>query len=162
MQTISVLDPNFLHRDQVCLDLFKHYTAAWWPFQCLIISMMYGYTRLRLKFIVYKYNHHHHTLTFESQVWRQFQIQAPTFCTNIKCVWTDSSNLPIQCLIIKMLNDKCLDKVGTRIHCLNWSQPTDLRVSEVWTHLAWHIHAFHTIITYRLGSTQLLVALTYA
>eukprot|EP00956_Cyclotella_meneghiniana_P033255 scaffold94778_cov60-Cyclotella_meneghiniana.AAC.1 len=43
-------DPLIQHPDCVCLDCHKHFTAAG-PFQCLIMSMMNGKTRLRLEFI---------------------------------------------------------------------------------------------------------------
>ena len=52
------------HQDWVSLDPFNEITSAW-PFQCLIICIMNGWTRLRLEFIIHN---HHHTLTFESQV----------------------------------------------------------------------------------------------
>ena len=52
------------HQDWVSLDPFNEITSAW-PFQCLIICIMNGWTRLRLQFIIHN---HRHTLTFESQV----------------------------------------------------------------------------------------------
>ena len=56
--------PLVSHPDHNGLDWFKQFTSAW-PFQCLIISLMNGYTRLRLEFIVHN---HHNTLTFQSRV----------------------------------------------------------------------------------------------
>ena len=52
------------NQDQVSLDRFKQFTAAW-PFQCVILSMINGCTRLKLEFTLHN---HHHTLTFESRM----------------------------------------------------------------------------------------------
>ena len=79
---------QFLYQDRVCLDWFKHFTAAW-PFQCLIIGITNGNTRLRLKYISVA---HHHTPTFESSCMVTISVHIPTFHTKIMCVCTNSSN----------------------------------------------------------------------
>ena len=48
----------------VSLDLFRQFTASQ-PFQYLIISIMNGFARLRLEFIMYK---QHHTMALHSLV----------------------------------------------------------------------------------------------
>ena len=62
------LDHYYSPQYQVCLCQFKHLTAAW-HFQCLIMSIMNGYTRLRLGFIVCN-GHHNLILSHElAQMW---------------------------------------------------------------------------------------------
>ena len=83
-----LLLPIKSHQDWLSLDLFTLFTSAG-PFQCLIISMMNGWIRLRLDIIVHK---HHHTQVFESQVVR---ITVPDPYMNhskIDWVWVDSHN----------------------------------------------------------------------
>ena len=45
--------PFVSHQDGVCLDWFKGFTASQ-PFQCLIISIMNGWRRLRLVYVLYE------------------------------------------------------------------------------------------------------------
>ena len=54
--TISIWGPFVSHQDDVCLDWFNHFTASQ-PFQHLIISIMNGWRRLRLVYVLY--NGHH-------------------------------------------------------------------------------------------------------
>eukprot|EP00956_Cyclotella_meneghiniana_P003003 scaffold3684_cov64-Cyclotella_meneghiniana.AAC.2 len=64
METFLTPDPHFSHQDCVCLDCYKHFTAAG-PFQCLIMSIMNGETGLRLEFIVLNC---HCRMNFESRM----------------------------------------------------------------------------------------------
>ena len=61
---------HFLHQDCVILDWFRQFTASQ-PFQCLIVSILNGCTRLIFEFAIHN---HHYTLAFESWV---MKIRAP-------------------------------------------------------------------------------------
>ena len=76
----------FSHPDCVCTDWFRQFTASQ-PFQCIIISIMNGWRRWRLEFILHNL---HHTPAFESQVVK-ILAEFPTFQTKIECVQTDSA-----------------------------------------------------------------------
>ena len=79
----SPRSPLFTPRYCVCMDLFALPTGAW-LFQCLIMSIMNGGTRLRLEFIVHN---GHHLLTFELREGK-FSAQGPHFShQDIVCVW---------------------------------------------------------------------------
>ena len=52
---------HFWHQDCVILDWFRQFTASQ-PFQCLIVSIMNGFARLRFEFITHNQCH---TPTFE-------------------------------------------------------------------------------------------------
>ena len=54
--TVSVWGPYVSHQDGVCLDSFKYFTACQ-PFQLLIISIMNGWIRWRLLYVLYNGNH---------------------------------------------------------------------------------------------------------
>eukprot|EP00956_Cyclotella_meneghiniana_P028755 scaffold67862_cov48-Cyclotella_meneghiniana.AAC.2 len=58
VEMIFSVGPTFRHPEWVCLDLLSKITAAG-LFQCLIMSIMDGQTRLRLKLIVH--NGHHNS-----------------------------------------------------------------------------------------------------
>ena len=64
--TISAPVLYVSHQDGVCLDLFQNFTASQ-PFQCLTISIMNGWRRLRL--VSRLYNCHHNV--FFSDGWGQ-------------------------------------------------------------------------------------------
>eukprot|EP00956_Cyclotella_meneghiniana_P037724 scaffold143391_cov49-Cyclotella_meneghiniana.AAC.1 len=66
VERILACSPHISHQEWVCLDEWTPFIAAG-LFQCLIMSIMNGDTRLRLESIVYS---GHHKLTFESWVLR--------------------------------------------------------------------------------------------
>ena len=65
--------PYVSHQDGVCLDWFKNFTASE-PFQCLFISIMNGWRRLRLVYVLYD---GHHTTCFPVRGW--VKVVLPVF-----------------------------------------------------------------------------------
>ena len=104
---VTIPDPHhpyFLHQDQVCLHQFKQLAAAR-PFQCLIISVMNGHTRLRLENIAYA---HHRTPTFESCAVTIPDPHHPYFLHQDQVCLHQFKQLaaarPFQCLFISIMN----------------------------------------------------------
>ena len=135
---------HFSHQDWVCLNWFKHFTAAW-PFQCLIIHIINGHTMLRLEYITYT---HHCTLTFE------WCMKTITFPRSTHLLFTPRSCVfvPIQAIDHSLTlpmshheHNEWLDKVEIEIWCLLWS-PQAVFESWMGTNVARSTPTFHTKI----------------
>ena len=74
---------HFSHQDCVILDWLRQFTASQ-PFQCLVVSIMNGFTRLRYGFIIHN---HHRTTTFELWVVK-ISAQVPYY-SHQDCVFLD-------------------------------------------------------------------------
>ena len=100
----GLANTHFSHPDWVSLDWFRPFTSAQ-PFQSLTMSILSGWTRLRLEFILHN---HHRTPTFESRV---VKISAPClYVSHQDWVCTDwfshfISSPAIQSLINSIIND---------------------------------------------------------
>ena len=94
---------HFWHQDSVSLDWFGPFTASQ-SFQCLLISIMNGFARLRFEFIMYN---QHHTPAFEL---RLVTISAPgPYISHQDGVCFDwfrpfPASQPFQCLIESIMN----------------------------------------------------------
>ena len=77
--TISAPVPYVSHQDGVCLEWLKNFTASQ-SFQCLIISIMNGWRRLRLVYVLYDGQHN----VFRSQGWGQSWLgPCPLFASSL-------------------------------------------------------------------------------
>ena len=93
----------FSHPDCVCADWFSQFTASQ-PFQCVIISIMNGWGRWRLEFILHN---GHHTPAFES--WVVARSAPVPYISHQDCVFSDwfkqmTASWPFQFLIISIMN----------------------------------------------------------
>ena len=94
---------HFSHQDWVSLDWFGQFTASQ-PFQCLIVSMMNGFARLRFEFNMYN---NHYTLAFES--WVGTNVAPVPYFSHQDGVFLDwfkifTASQPFQLLIVHMMN----------------------------------------------------------
>ena len=113
---ISVPGPYAPHQDWLCLDWFKPFTSAW-PFQCLIMSITSGQTRIWLEFIAHN---HHHTSAFESQVMVAILVPGP-YVPHPDWLCLDwfkpfTSAWPFQCLIMSIINGQTRMRLGFIAH----------------------------------------------
>ena len=92
----------FSHPVCVCTDWFMQFTASQ-PFQCVIISIMNGWRRWRLEFILHNC---HHTLAFESRVMK-ILVHGPSISYQDRACadWFShfAASQPFQSLFISMM-----------------------------------------------------------
>ena len=101
------------------LESSLHITVAW-LFQCLLICIINGETRLRLEFIAY--NGLNNT-PFEPWFGRNLACHVPTFHTkNVSSGILAAYHCHLTVPMSPYMYNKWLDKVENGIHCLQWSQ----------------------------------------
>ena len=128
---------HFSHQDWVSLDWFGQFTASQ-PFQCLIVSMMNGFARLRFEFNMYNSS----TLLFTPK-WCMFGLIQE---------YHSISTLPTS----HYEYNEWLEMVEIAVWALKWSSQRIFQ-SRVGSKLAWPLSTFHTKIEWvwtDLGNSQ--------
>ena len=92
---VSAQVPYVSHPDGVCLNWFKNFTTSQ-PSQCLIISIMNGWTRLRLVCMLYN---GHHSVCFSHGWGQKWLSPCPLFIPRLSefgLIWAihSTSTLP--------------------------------------------------------------------
>ena len=109
---------HFSYQDWVSLNQLGQFTASQ-PFQCLIVSIMNGFARLRFEFIIHN---HHCTPTFESWVATRSAPEYPTFHTKMVYVWLVQEYHSISTLPTSNLKyNEWLEKVEIAAWGMKWS-----------------------------------------
>ena len=146
---------HFSHQDWVSLNWFGQFTASQ-PFQCLIVSIMNGFARLRFEFIIHN---HHCTPAFELWVATRSAPEYPTFHTKMVYVWLVQEYHSISTLPTSNYKyNKWLKMVEIAVWGPKWS-PQCVFQSWVGSKLSKPLSNFHTKVGWvwtDLGNSQYL------